>query len=180
MKKTLLSLSFVLYTLLYSVSVEAQQKWDFTQTPANDVEALKAATNEWTYTESSDRFENINAISGLLYAGNTELQLTKGLSFEAGAKKIRIDVNKRVQLAGKNITVTVPQLKKGQKITISFASTGNTACTFDQLTNLVGAEGFIAADKNTTQNGTATVANDGDVTFASTGGSINVFYIEVS
>lgn len=64
-------------------------------------------------------------------------------------------------------------------MTIVFASTGDNAVTFDALTNLSGASGFTAADKNTTQTGTATVTNDGAVSFASTGGSINIFSIKV-
>ena len=162
------------------LNASAQTKWDFTQTPEADVAALTAATAEWSYTESSNRFESINAISGPLKAGNVELQLTKGLSFDAPAKKIRIDVNNRIQLAGRNVTVTTPALKKGQKVTIVFASTGNTAVTFDANTNLAKAEGFVAADKNTVQTGKATVAADGAVSFMCTVGSINIFSIEVA
>ena len=176
MKKIL----FSIIALLGVLNTSAQTKWDFTQTPESDVTALTAATTEWAYTESSNRFESINAISGPLKAGNVELQLTKGLSFDAPAKKIRIDVNNRIQLAGRNVTVTTPALKKGQKVTIVFASTGNTAVTFDANTNLTNAEGFVAADKNTVQTGMATVAADGAVSFMCTVGSINIFSIEVA
>ena len=128
MKKSL----FIFMALLTSLMGNAQQSWDFTTTNTNDVSALKAATTEWTYTESSDRYENINAIDGFLTAGNAVLQTTQGLKFKAAEKKIRIDVNKRVQLAGKNIEITIPNLKKGQTVTISFASTGNTAALHPQ------------------------------------------------
>ena len=158
----------------------AQQSWDFTVTNANDVTALKKATTEWTYTESSDRYENINAINGALTAGDAVLLTTQGLKFKAAEKKIRIDVNKRVQLAGKNVEITIPNLKKGQTVTISFASTGNTVLTLDNQVNLEKTSGFTPADKNTTQTGTGTVAADGDVTLSSTGGSVNVFSISVS
>ena len=179
MKKIQLGLLVMLCSLLAG-SVTAQTKWDFTQTPESDVAALKAATSEWAYTETSNRYESKIAFSGALTAGTTELQMTKGLTFEAAAKKIRIDVDSRLQLAGKNIPVTTPSLKKGQVVTIVFASTGETAVTFDANTNLTGASGFTAADKNTKQTGTATVAEDGAVTFKCSGGSINVFSIEVS
>lgn len=176
MKKIL----FSIIALLGVLNANAQTKWDFTQTPESDVAALSAATTEWTYTEKSNRYESKNAINGPLKAGNVELQLTKGLKFEAAEKKIRIDVNNLVQLAGKNIPVTTPALKKGQKVTIVFASTGDNAVTFDANTNLTNAQGFVAADKNTKQTGTATVAADGAVSFKCTGGSINIFSIEVS
>ncbi len=168
----------LLALLMTAVHMNAQT-WDFTQTPDADVAALKAATSEWSYTESSNRYESINAINGAITAGGTELTMTKGLTVEAGAKKIRIDVDNRLQLAGKNIPLTTPALKKGQKVTIIFASTGNTAVTFDQLTNLSETTGFVTADKNTRQTGTGVVTEDGAVSFKCTGGSVNIFSLTV-
>ena len=107
------------------------------------------------------------------------LQLTKGLNFTAAVGKLRIDAGKRVQLAGKNVVITIPGLKKGQIVTVSCASTGTTATTLDKLTNLTDVSGFEEADKNTTQEGTATVAEDGDVSLSSTVGSMNIFSIVV-
>ena len=157
----------------------AQAKWDFTQTPDQDILALSAATGEWSYDETKKRYENTKAISGALKAAQTELLLTKGLSFEAAEKKMRIDVNSRLQLAGKGIPVTTPALQKGQRVTIVFASTGTNAVTFDANTNLANASGFVAADKDTRQTGTATVEQNGPVSFKSTGGSINIYSIEI-
>ena len=176
MKKLFLTLA----CLAAVIGMQAQQTWNFTVTSEADVALLKAATSEWSYTESSDRYQSKNAIDGPLTAGGQELALTQGLRFTAAAEKIRIDVNKRVQLAGKNVVITIPALKKGQQVAISFASTGNTAVTFDKQTNLASAQGFSKADKETTQNGTATVAADGDVTLASSDGAINVFSISVT
>ena len=139
MKKTI----FILMALLTSLMCNAQQSWDFTATNANDITALKAATTEWSYTESIDRYENIKPINGFLTAGGTVLQTTQGLKFKSAEKKLRIDVNKRVQLAGKNIEITIPSLKKGQTVTISFASTGNTVLTLDNLVNLENTSGML-------------------------------------
>ena len=178
MKK--ISFIFTMMALLLGLGTGVKaQTWDFTQSNADDVAALKAATSEWTYTEASDRYENKVAINGVVKAGSRVLALTEGLQVNAAEKKLRIDNAKRLQLAGKNVTVTIPSLTKGQTVTIVFASTGDNAVTFDALTNLSGASGFTAADKNTTQTGTATVTNDGAVSFASTGGSINIFSIKV-
>ena len=172
---------FVLFVVLMAVmAAKAQQTWDFTQEISSDVAALNAATTEWSYDGDKNRFESKKAIDGVLKAGNTELQLTKGLKFKAAEKKIRIDVAKRVQLAGSNVVITIPALKKGQKVTVSCASTGDKAVTLDVLTNLSDVSGLAAADKNTTQPGTATVTQDGDVTMACSGGSINIFSISVS
>jgi pectate lyase len=178
MKK--ISFIFTMMALLLGLGTGVKaQTWDFTQSNADDVAALKAATSEWTYTEASDRYENKVAINGVVKAGSRVLALTEGLQVNAAENKLRIDNAKRLQLAGKNVTVTIPSLTKGQTVTIVFASTGDNAVTFDALTNLSGASGFTAADKNTTQTGTATVTNDGAVSFASTGGSINIFSIKV-
>ncbi len=179
MKKTLITL----LALVGMMSASAQQTWDFTHTPDADSTALAAAKSEWTATTSGtiNRFESINAIEGAITAGGQELTMTKGLTISgAAAKKIRIDVNNRLQLAGKNITVSTPALQKGQVVTIEFASTGDNAVTFDQQTNLSGTSGFTTADKNTVQKGTGTVTADGSVSFKSTGGSINIFSISVS
>jgi pectate lyase len=176
MKKIL----FSIIALLATMSATAQQKWDFSQKIEADSIALISATSEWTYTAENSRFESVKAINGAITARGTELTLTKGLTVNAKEKKLRIDYGKRVQLAGSKIPLTTPALRKGQKVTIIFASTGNTAVTFDAITNLTNTQGFTAADKNTVQTGTGTVVNDGAVTFSSNGGSINIFSIEVA
>ena len=179
MKRMTFILTMLAIMMGLSTSVKAQKTWDFTQTPESDVTALGRATSEWTYVEKSDRYESKKAINGAITAGGTELTMTQGLTVDAAEKKIRIDVNRCLQLAGKNIPLTTPTLKKGQVVTIVFASTGDNAVTFDGLTNLSGTSGFTAADKYTTQTGTGTVAADGVVSFKSTGGSLNVFSIKV-
>ena len=173
---------FTLIALMLGMtgSVQAQQEWDFTKSYEEDLTALSAATTEWSYASDKNRYESKNVIDGAITAGGTELTLTRGLTVTAAAKKIRIDVGKRLQLAGKNIPVITPALKKGQKVTIVFASTGETKVTFDELANLSNTQGFVAADQNTTQTGTGTVTQDGAVSFKCTGGSVNIFSIKVT
>ena len=103
MKKAL----FTLVALISMMAIHAQQKWDFTVTPDADSTALAKASSEWTATKSGtiNRFESINAIDGAIKAGGKELTMTKGLTVSgAAAKKIRIDVNNRLQLAVLNGT----------------------------------------------------------------------------
>lgn len=167
--------------MMTCIALQAQTKWDFTTTSESDVAHLAADTDNWSYTADKDRYESKKAIEGAIKAEGVELDLAKGLSISgADAKKIRIDVNKRLQLAGKNISVIIPGLKKGQVVTVVCASTGENATTFDKLTNLTAAEGFTAANSATTQEGKATVSADGDVSFASSQGSMNIFSITVS
>ena len=176
MKRFLLSIFAVLACIL----VQGQQTWDFAVALSDaDVTALNGDNTNWSYTESSNRYQNLTALDGELVAGGQELQLTKGLKFIAAVGKLRIDAGKRVQLAGKNVVITIPGLKKGQTVTVSCASTGDTETTLDKQTNLKDVSGFEAADKNTTQEGKATVAEDGDVTLSSTVGSMNIFHIIV-
>lgn len=171
---------FCIIVLLGVTTANAQQTWDFSQTSEADVAALEAASSEWKYTEESNRYENLKEVNGAVTAGGTELQLTKGLKVSgAAAGKLRIDVNNRIQFAGKKITLTTPSLKKGQNVTITFVSTGNTAATFDNVTNLSNTSGFTAADKNTTQTGKGTVTEDGTVSFMSTSGSLNILSLTV-
>lgn len=176
MKKSL----FTLFALMLSMVANAQLVWDFSQISEADTIALQAATSDWSYTASNNRYQNLKDINGPLMAGNTELQLTKGLKLNGKAGKLRIDAHKRIQLAGKGVQLIIPSLKKGQQVTIRFASTGNTPCTLDSRSNMDHATGFDAADKNTVQTGVAIVTADGDVSFASTGGSLNIFSVEVS
>ena len=167
--------------LVLSITLQAQTSWDFTVTPESDVAHLKADTQNWSYDSTKDRYESKVAIEGAIKADGVELDLTKGLTVSgAAAKKIRIDVNKRLQLAGKNVSVVIPNLKKGQQLTVVCASTGDNATTFDQLNNLSSAEGFTAANSSTQQEGKATVSADGDVSFSSSTGSMNIFSISVS
>lgn len=176
MKRFLLSIFAVFACML----VQGQQTWDFAVALSDaDVTALNGDNTNWSYTESSNRYQNLTALDSELVAGGQELQLTKGLKFIAAVGKLRIDAGKRVQLAGKNVVITIPGLKKGQTITVSCASTGDTETTLDKQTNLKDVSGFEAADKNTTQEGKATVAEDGEVTLSSTVGSMNVFHIVV-
>lgn len=85
-------------------------------------------------------------------------------------------------MGGSNIVLTISNLKAGQEVTIKFAATGAATATFDTRTNLKDATGFTAADKNTTQEGKATVVSDGAVTFTNTtnNSGINIYSISVT
>ena len=142
----------------------SERTWDFTKTPGVDLNVLKAdaagASPKWSYNAEGKRYTNLSNIDGTVVANGVELYMMEGLSISStdnNAGKIKIDVNNQLQLGGSNIVLTISNLKKGQKVTIKFAATGETAATFDTRTNLTGATGFVAANKNTTQVGEATV-----------------------
>ena len=177
MKRFLFSILALVCCLM---GVNAQQTWDFSAPlSASDEAALSGDNTNWSYTAASNRYENVKAIDGDVKAGGSILQLTSGLKFTAPEKKLRIDVGKRVQLAGKKVVITIPNLKKGQVVKVSLASTGDTPATLDNVTNLDNVSGFVAANKNTTQEGKGTVAADGEVSLFSNSGSLNIFSITV-
>ncbi len=164
--------------------------WDFTKTPRTDInllksDAAKAEGARWEYNEPNNRYTNSSTIDGALVANGVELYMTEDLSFSSETSnigKIKIDVDKQLQLGGSNIVLTISNLKAGQEVTIKFAATGETAATFDTRTNLKDATGFTAANKNTTQEGTATVVADGTVSFKNTTNDtgINIYSISVT
>lgn len=175
---------------LEALKENSDRTWDFTKTPKLDVSVLKAeaAKDEgarWVYDEPNNRYTNSSNIDGALEVNGIELYMTEGLSFSSSSDntgKIKIDVDNQIQLGGSNIVLTISNLKAGQEVTIKFAATGETAATFDTRANLKDATGFTAADKNTTQEGKATVVADGAVTFTNTtnNSGINIYSISVT
>ncbi len=169
----------------------SERTWDFTKTPLMDLGVLKAEAaktdgeKKWSYDEGNKRYTNTETINGALVANGIELYMTEDLSVSSSLNntgKIKIDVDKQLQLGGSNIKLTISNLKAGQEVTITFAATG-AAATFDTRTNLKDdATGFTAADNNTRQVGKATVQADGDVTFMNTTNDtgINIYSISVS
>lgn len=164
--------------------------WDFTKTPRTDInllksDAAKAEGAKWSYDSENKRYTNLSNIDGVLEANGIALYMTEELSFSSETSnvgKIKIDIDKQLQLGGSNIVLTISNLIAGQEVTIKFAATGETAATFDTRTNLKDATGFTAANKNTIQEGKATVIADGAVTFKNTtnGTGINIYSISVT
>ncbi len=166
--------------------------WDFTSTSDNDIELIEAdietnGSTNWVYSSESngtiDRYTYQLAMSDEeLTANGTALSLTSGLKFDTNnqKKKIRFDKNKRLGLNGSNLTLTIPSLTAGQKVTIVFASANSSEARTLSPGNLSDVSGFEAATSATTQTGTGTVTESGDVTFGTGSYSgINVFSITV-
>lgn len=173
-----------LYTLLLLVlclltaRASADTTWNFTTTPDQDVEALAADNTHWTYTAKNKRYANVNAYAAAeLTANGTTLAMTRGLLFTASAKdRIRIDVNKRMALNGAGVAVTLPQLKAGQTVRVTFASSSKGTERALQLDNL--SETVFTSSNTSAADYEATVTADGDVTLTASGG-IYLFAISV-
>ena len=99
--------------------------WDFTSTPETDIANLNADATNWkasvTGTDTSvNRWANTAKLSSsALIANGQELEMTKGLKFTAGgADKIRIDKNSAIRLNGSKLSITIPGLSEGAKVTV--------------------------------------------------------------
>ena len=188
---TILTLLTVLFGL--SLSVNAQQKWDFTNLTDAD-KALLDADNNW-YNDTNEKNLRYNYLPALdneaLMANGQELAYAKGLKFKAGEAtasssgtpanqngKIRIAYGKKcMNLNGNKIVVTVPGLKAGLKLSVEFQTSNNSTARCFAATNLKNTEGFT--DTTDKVMATGIVEADGDVTLTTNGG-LYVYSIEVS
>lgn len=170
-----------LFTLIFlALNVQAQS-WNFKSLSSADETLLKSDATLWKLTDATKgRYSYQQAInSGALTAGGQNLNIADGLLFTAPeADKIRIDKNKEIQLNGNNIDVIIPNMKKGQKITVSFASSSSKTARTLTATNLTVTSGFVASTSS--QSGEGTVTTDGDVTLSSSMGGINLYSITVA
>ena len=171
------------------------KSWDFTTISDEDIALLEAASvlsdsyeegtidtwPEWN-EKSTDYYYNKNAISGSVTVGGNELALTSGLSFSGveGGGHFIIAPNRMIQMGGTNQVLTIPNLRAGQSVTIKFASASNSYSRTLTPSNLTGPSGFTDAVGTTTQEGKGTVTADGNVTFTSSSGAMNIYSIEVS
>ncbi len=179
MNKLFKQISLLALMLLTTMGIQAQS-WDFTSTSSADVALLSADTDNWTYTESSNRYSYNGTITeSALTANGSELAETSGLLFTTtGSDQIRLDVSKRFILNNKAASLTIPNLTAGQTVTITFASSSSTTARTFSASNLSSMSGFEAATSSTTQTGTGTVTEDGSVTFTPEGG-IYVYSLKV-
>lgn len=162
--------------------------WDFTTTASTDVANLTADATNWKKTVeetlefSFNRYTAQNAYNAApLLANGVELELTKGLTFTAKEKKIRVDENYRLNLNGGNIVITTPILKKGQKVKVTAFSSSSSEYEdrFLTATNLDNTTGFGAGNSEyAAYLNTGVVTRDGKVSFTTSAG-INILKIEV-
>lgn len=171
MKRTLLYI-YTLCCMLLGIATQAEaQSWDFSSFSDADVTALNADTENWTYDSSNNRWKNAKALNNeVLMANGQEVAATKGLKFTiSAADGLRLDNKKHsCTLNGAGRAVTIPALKKGDKLTVVCQSSSSSTARALTPTNLTVTEGFAkATDKQTC---VGTVDEDGDVTLTADGG----------
>ena len=176
---------FSLIALICAIGANADTAWDFTSVNDADYSAMANDPDNWKKDAEVDRYGNAKALQNAsLMAGNAELDFAKGILFTVTkADGIRIDrANRRLGLNGSGITVTIPNLKKGQTIRI-VSRIGNKSGTnryLEATTNLTVKSGFATHDKDEQITNEATVTDDGSIYFTTKEGGINLYSITIT
>lgn len=177
---------FTLALLLMSLSAAMAQTWTFGAMSEAD-KALCAADANWVL--GTDRYGYTLALeNAALVANGSELAYTKGLKFTAGTPtdksdgkaKVRLNYgSSRLELNGNGVSLIIPSLKAGQKVTVS-CCTGKTdvarGLNATNITPISGSFNATSADKVTN---VGTVTADGDVVLTTNGGGMNIYSIKV-
>lgn len=177
---------FTLALLLMSLSAAMAQTWTFGAMSEAD-KALCAADANWVL--GTDRYCYTLALENeALVANGSELAYTKGLKFTAGTPtdksdgkaKVRLNYgSSRLELNGNGVSLIIPSLKAGQKVTVS-CCTGKTATArgldATNITPVSGSFNATSADKVTN---VGTVTADGDVVLTTNVGGMYIYSIKV-
>ena len=177
---------FTLALLLMSLSAAMAQTWTFGAMSEAD-KALCAADANWVM--GTDRYGYTLALENeALVANGSELAYTKGLKFTAGAPtdkldskaKVRLNYgSSRLELNGNGVSLIIPSLKAGQKVTVS-CCTGKTdvarGLNATNITPVSGSFNATSADKVTN---VGTVTADGDVVLTTNVGGMYIYSIKV-
>lgn len=177
---------FTLALLLMSLSAAMAQTWTFGAMSEAD-KALCAADANWVL--GTDRYGYTLALEkAALVANGSELAYAKGLKFIAGAPtdkldskaKVRLNYgSSRLELNGNGVSLIIPSLKAGQKVTVS-CSTGKTGTARGlNATNITPVSGSFNATSVDKVTNVGTVTADGDVVLKTNGGGMNIYSIKV-
>lgn len=176
---------FLLIALICAIGANADTAWDFTSVNDADYSAMANDPDNWKKDAEVDRYGNAKTLQNAsLMAGNAELDFAKGILFTVTkADGIRIDrANRRLGLNGSGITVTIPNLKKGQTIRIvsRIGNKNGTNRYLEATTNLTVKSGFATHDKDEQITNEATVTDDGSISFTTKEGGINLYSITIT
>ena len=177
---------FTLALLLMSLSAAMAQTWTFGAMSEAD-KALCAADANWVL--GTDRYCYTSALNKeALVANGSELAYTKGLKFTAGAPtdksdgkaKVRLNYgSSRLELNGNGVSLIIPSLKAGQKVTVS-CCTGKTATARGlNATNITPVSGSFNATSVDKVTNVGTVTADGDVVLTTNVGGMYIYSVKV-
>ena len=177
---------FTLALLLMSLSAAMAQTWTFGAMSEAD-KALCAADANWVL--GTDRYGYTLALENeALVANGSELAYAKGLKFTAGAPaekldgkaKVRLNYgSSRLELNGNGVSLIIPSLKAGQKVTVSCKTGSTSAARCLDATNLTSVSGSFGTATTEQVTNMGTVTADGDVVLKTNGGGMNIYSIKV-
>ena len=177
---------FTLALLLMSLSAALAQTWTFGAMSEAD-KALCAADANWVL--GTDRYGYTLALANeALVANGSELAYAKGLKFTAGAPadktegkaKVRLNYgSSRLELNGNGVSLTIPSLKAGQKVTVSCKTGSTSTARCLDATNLTSVSGSFGTPTIDQVTNVGTVTADGDVVLKTNGGGMNIYSIKV-
>lgn len=177
---------FTLALLLMSLSAALAQTWTFGAMSEAD-KALCAADANWVL--GTDRYGYTLALENeALVANGSELAYAKGLKFTAGAPadktegkaKVRLNYgSSRLELNGNGVSLTIPSLKAGQKVTVSCKTGSTSTARCLDATNLTSVSGSFGTPTTDQVTNVGTVTADGDVVLKTNGGGMNIYSIKV-
>ena len=177
---------FTLALLLMSLSAALAQTWTFGAMSEAD-KALCAADANWVL--GTDRYGYTLALANeALVANGSELAYAKGLKFTAGAPadktegkaKVRLNYgSSRLELNGNGVSLIIPSLKAGQKVTVSCKTGSTSTARCLDATNLTSVSGSFGTPTTDQVTNVGTVTADGDVVLKTNGGGMNIYSIKV-
>lgn len=177
---------FTLALLLMSLSAVMAQTWTFGAMSEAD-KALCAADANWVL--GTDRYCYTLALENeALVANNSELAYAKGLKFTAGAPadktegkaKVRLNYgSSRLELNGNGVSLIIPSLKAGQKVTVSCKTGSTSTARCLDAANLTSVSGSFGTPTTEQVTNVGTVTADGDVVLKTNGGGMNIYSIKV-
>ena len=177
---------FTLALLLMSLSAALAQTWTFGAMSEAD-KALCAADANWVL--GTDRYGYTLALDkAALVANGSELAYTKGLKFTAGAPadktegkaKVRLNYgSSRLELNGNGVSLIIPSLKAGQKVTVSCKTGSTSTARCLDAANLTSVSGSFGTPTTEQVTNVGTVTADGDVVLKTNGGGMNIYSIKV-
>ena len=177
---------FTLVLLLMSLSAVMAQTWTFGAMSEAD-KTLCAADANWVL--GTDRYGYTLALENeALVANGSELAYTKGLKFTAGAPtdkldskaKVRLNYgSSRLELNGNGVSLIIPSLKAGQKVTVSCKTGSTSTARCLDAANLTSVSGSFGTPTKDQVTNVGTVTADGDVVLKTNGGGMNIYSIKV-
>ena len=168
----------VSYTVNVAAELTYPYSWDFTTFETSGTWDLLAADETNWEANGSSTYQSKVTMSGIIAANGVTIPETNFIKFGSfGAKKIYLNKGS-LQLNGKSLTISVPDLKAGYYIVVDFENPSGSESRGLTVGNINEAS-ENKLDKSTRETRIFTVKEDGDVTLQSTSG-VRIYKIKVS